>query len=94
MVEKAHIFIDGAETPVIIVGRNLWALRQLLEAGEIGCTPITRPAPRWSHYTWKLRGLGVAVETIHEPHGGAYPGNHARYVLRSEIRFADEARAA
>jgi hypothetical protein len=48
----------------------------------VGCTPITEPAPRWAAYVHKLRELGVPVETVTEPHAGAFPGHHARYVLR------------
>jgi hypothetical protein len=32
---------------VTVVGRDLWALTELIEAGERGCTPIDQPAPRW-----------------------------------------------
>ena len=62
-------------------GRDAWTLAQLIDAGKSGVTPIERPAPRWSHYVWKLRGLGVAIETIDEKHGGAFAGQHARYQL-------------
>ena len=94
MAEQKAVFIEDQTEAVTVIGRDLWALRQLLDAGEDGCTPITRPAPRWSHYVWKLRGLGISVETIHEPHGGSYPGTHARYVLRSRVRFAEDVRIA
>lgn len=74
--------------PQTIIGRDAWALEQLLVAGERGCTPIERPAPRWSHYVWKLRTKhGVIVETIDEGHGGQFAGTHARYVLRSEVEI-------
>jgi hypothetical protein len=66
-------------------GRFAWTLARLLEAGENGCTPIDKPAPRWSHYVWRLRGDGISIETIEEPHGGAYAGRHARYVLRTPL---------
>jgi hypothetical protein len=80
-------------------GRDAWALGELIGGGLIGCTPIERPAPRWSHYIHKLRRGGLIVETIDEPHGGAYSGQHARYVLRSslkviEILRSDDRRAA
>jgi hypothetical protein len=68
-----------------VVGRVAWCLMALLQAGPKGCTPITRPAPRWSHYTWCLRGQGINVVTIDEPHDGAYSGSHARYVLMDEV---------
>lgn len=75
---------DGV--PQTIVGRDAWALEQLLAAGKRGCTPIDRPAPRWSHYVWKLRTKhGIMVETIDEPHGGTFSGHHARYVLRTSV---------
>ena len=87
MAERAKVYIGDDDTPIIVCGRDLWALRQLIKAGKTGCTPITRPAPRWSHYIWKLRKAGIVVETMTETHGGPYPGHHAVYVLRSPIRF-------
>ncbi|PDT47466.1 hypothetical protein CO661_12045 [Sinorhizobium fredii] len=71
--------------PITVVGREAWALNHLVSAGERGCTPIDQPGPRWSHYTWKLRGYGFAIETIHEKHGGPFPGTHARYRLGSKV---------
>lgn len=78
---------NGATTPFIINigGRKLWALEALMTAGERGCTPIDRPAPRWSAYIEKLRRLGVDIITIRERHGGPFAGNHGRYVLRSRV---------
>lgn len=72
-------------TTLTLDGRDAWALDQLIAAGPAGCTPIDNPAPRWSHYVWKLRRAGVAIETHDEPHGGAYAGHHARYELRSKL---------
>ena len=31
------------------------------------------------------------IETIHERHGGAFPGNHGRYVLRSFVNILEGA---
>lgn len=67
-------------------GREAWALDRLRFAGPKGCTPITEPAPRWSAYVHKLRGQGVPIETVAEPHGGPYSGTHGRYVLRADVR--------
>ncbi|SPF81136.1 winged helix domain-containing protein [Pseudoprimorskyibacter insulae] len=75
----------GAPFRIVVSGRNRWALENLRRAGITGCTPITNPAPRWSHYIHQLRELGVQIETIPEPHGGAYPGTHGRYVLRCAV---------
>lgn len=83
-------YIDNQPFPVTFIGRDAWALDNLIRAGEAGCTPITAPGPRWSHYVWKLRGAGVHVETVDEDHGGPFAGSHARYVLRSSIRIVKE----
>lgn len=76
---------SGEKFAITINGRVRWALEQLIKAGRNGCTPINNPAPRWSAYVFELRQLGVEIETIHEPHGGAFAGTHARYVLRSIV---------
>ncbi|WP_423208738.1 winged helix domain-containing protein [Paracoccus yeei] len=80
------IYPDAGEPFVAqIEGRDLWALERLIGAGAKGCTPITEPAPRWSAYIHKLRRAGIQIETRHEPHGGPFPGHHARYVLQSRV---------
>ena len=66
--------------------RLCWTLEALMQAGEVGCTPRDRPAPRWSMYVADLRKKGVEIDTVREPHGGDYPGWHGRYVLRSKVR--------
>lgn len=73
-----------------VVGRDAWALKNLIDAGQSGCTPITTPGPRWSHYIYKLRKAGFIVETIDENHGGPFAGTHARYVLRSQVSILRE----
>lgn len=80
--------------PITLEGRLGWALDNLIKAGSSGCTPITTPGPRWSHYTWRLRGMGFAIETIHEKHGGPFPGTHAKYVLHSEVTVLEDAKVA
>lgn len=75
-------------------GRAAWALDRLLAAGQSGCTPIDQPAPRWSHYVFLLRRDGIDIETLHESHGGAYSGHHARYVLRSPVHVIEAREAA
>ncbi|MFO0995306.1 MAG: hypothetical protein U1F33_01385 [Alphaproteobacteria bacterium] len=83
--------ILDADRPLSIQvkGRDAWALRELMDAGERGCTPIDHPGPRWSGYVHKLRRAGIRVETIHEHHNGPFPGRHARYVLRSQVRILE-----
>lgn len=84
----ARIEPDGGAHEV--VGRDAWALQNLLRAGERGCTPIETPGPRWSHYVFKLRRAGFIIETIDEDHGGPFAGTHARYVLRSQVTILRE----
>jgi hypothetical protein len=74
-------------------GRDAWALSQLQSAGARGVTPIDTPAPRWSGYVFNLRRMGLLIETVHEGHGGPFPGTHARYVLHSEIEILEGANA-
>ena len=82
-----EIHPEGSSAPFAIAlkGREVWALDRLAEAGPRGCTPIEHPAPRWSAYVHRLRGLGVPIETLHEPHGGDFAGTHGRYVLRARV---------
>ena len=81
-----RVRIGDADGPVVFVrGREAWALRMLMAAGDRGCTPIDYPGPRWSGYVHDLRKLGITIETVHERHGGDFPGSHARYVLRSHL---------
>lgn len=82
-----HITPESGEPFAIEAkGRDAWALDRLRLAGPRGCTPIEQPAPRWSAYVFNLRGMGVPIETIHEPHGGEFSGHHGRYVLRADVR--------
>jgi len=84
----AKIEPDGSTQEVI--GRDAWALKNLMDAGKRGCTPIDHPGPRWSHYVYKLRGMGFIIETVHEDHGGPFAGTHARYVLHSQVTILRE----
>ena len=71
-----------------VTGRDAWALDELLAAGLRGCTPITRPAPRWSAYVHALRTeRGLNIETVTEPHAGQFAGYHAKYILRSPVEI-------
>jgi hypothetical protein len=81
-----NVQIGGSDPFIIIAkGRDRWALEALIQAGLDGITPIANPAPRVSAYVHRLRRLGVPIETITEPHAGAFAGHHARYVLRATV---------
>lgn len=82
---SAIIHDTDGERRIDLLGREAWALLELVEAGARGCTPIDNPAPRWSHYVWLLRRDGFNVETIDESHAGPFAGSHARYVLHDDV---------
>ncbi|WP_378947803.1 hypothetical protein [Mesorhizobium sp. ANAO-SY3R2] len=92
MSEKLRVIakIEPDGSTLEVVGRDAWALKNLIGAGKRGCTPIDHPGPRWSHYVWKLRGMGLVIETVHEDHGGPFAGTHARYVLHSVVTIRQE----
>lgn len=71
------------------VGRDAWALLELVKEGPRGATPINNPGPRWSAYVFNLRRMGLSIQTIDEPHGGPFAGTHARYVLKSRVEVIE-----
>ena len=82
--------LPGESWVRIATGRVAWAFGELLMAGRCGVTPIDNPAPRWSAYIFTLRTeYGLDIETVNEPHGGPYPGTHARYVLRTRVEVVE-----
>ena len=59
-------------------------------AGEYDATVelVIDPVLEWSTYaggSGRDAGKGIAVETIHEAHGGPFSGTHARYILRCSV---------
>ena len=92
-IKSLTVRVGGPEGRVLQVkGRVAWTLDNLIRAGELGCTPIERPAPRWSDYVFKLKKVGFSIETIEERHAGTYSGRHGRYVLRSPVAVVAEVR--
>ena len=90
-----RVHIGDANGPVVTVrGREAWSLRILIAAGALGCLPVDHPAPRWSGYVHDLRKLGFSIDTIREPHGGAFPGRYGRYILKSRVTVLEKLGAA
>lgn len=83
MTITVRVVPDGAT--ITVTGRDAWALDNLIRAGEAGVTPLETPGPRWSAYVFDLKATGLDIQTLHENHGGDFPGSHARYVLRSPV---------
>jgi hypothetical protein len=82
--------LDGSnpESPELqAAGRDAWALMRLVNAGKTGITSLDNPAPRLSHYIFKLRRMGVNISTEYEVHKGDYSGEHGRYKLQSPVRI-------
>jgi hypothetical protein len=80
-----EIRVSHNDREITLKGREAWAMHALIQGGPRGITSLSNPAPRMAHYVFKLRGGGFDIATIDEPHGGAFAGSHARYVLRSTV---------
>ena len=68
-------------------GRAAWAIKLLHHGDETDCTPLHSSAPRWSGYAHKLWWAGLEIETVDGRYVSDFPGLHARYVLRSQVRL-------
>lgn len=88
MSTKIKIRLPDGSQPSF-AGREAWTLRRLVEAGSRGVTTIDHPAPRWSHYVFKLRRAGLTISTEYEAHGGTYPGTHGRYRLETPVTVVE-----
>ena len=91
-VDRISVQLPGGRV-ASFVGREAWCLRHLIGAGANGLTTLDHPAPRWSHYIFKLRKAGLAISTDVELHHGSYPGQHGRYRLESPVTVVTEAAA-
>ena len=75
-------------------GREAWTLRNLIDAGSKGVSGLVQIGPRLSAYVFDLKRMGIDIEARREPHGGPFPGHHARYVLRSPVEVIEETKRA
>jgi hypothetical protein len=80
----------------LVEGQEARCLLALHEAGAHGVTSleISSWALRTSHYVYKLRKLGLAIDMEREKHGGVAPGHHGRYRLLTGIQILSEVREA
>lgn len=87
------ILPTGQVRVVSLSGRPGWLLPLLVEAGSSGVTARDLPAGlRVGGYVHRLRCQGVPVETLHQSHGGPFPGHHARYRLACRAERMEVAR--
>ncbi|OSI67642.1 winged helix domain-containing protein [Bradyrhizobium canariense] len=84
MTDKIRIKLPDGSLQTF-AGREAWTLRHLVNAGPRGLTTIDHPAPRWSHYVYKLRKAGLVISTGYEAHRGDFPGTHGRYRLETAV---------
>lgn len=84
---KIKAKIQTTDNPIVLIlrGRLAWTLLELINADDRGITPLHNPAPRLSHYVMTLRRKGVAIDTDMQAHGGAFPGEHGVYRLKSAV---------
>ena len=80
---RINVTLEGGDAPRTfnLNGRLGWLMFQLAKPGSTGYSTIENPAARISAYIHELRGLGITIDTEMVPHGGDYPGRHARYRL-------------
>jgi hypothetical protein len=83
-----RVLPDGV--PTTVVGRDAWMYKELLKVGPRGLTTLENPAPRISHYIFKLRKAGLLIQSDDERHGGQFSGSHARYRLVSETEVISD----
>lgn len=84
---KLNVTLLGGECPRMFTlsGRIGQTMQHLMQAKHQGITSLENPAIRLSAHIHSLREMGFIIDTEMEPHGGAYPGYHARYRLRSSV---------
>lgn len=81
---------DGSTRLIKPVGRDAWMLGKLIAVGAKGCTTLEQPAPRTSHYVWKLRHTyGLNISSQEEAHDGPFAGSHARYRLEQRVELLE-----
>ncbi|MDJ0613983.1 MAG: hypothetical protein QNJ29_09920 [Rhizobiaceae bacterium] len=94
MAKREQTFLINNEREIVLSGRPLWCMEQLLKAGSKGITSLENPAPRLSGYIHRLRSeYDVLISTEHETHGGEWARNHARYRLESQVEILKEVAA-
>lgn len=83
-----RILPDGM--PITVIGRDAWMYKELLRVGQRGLTTLENPAPRISHYIFKLRKAGLVIQSEDERHDGPFSGHHARYRLISSTEVISD----
>lgn len=81
---------DPSGLPITFRGREAWACRELIRAGDAGVSSLHHIGPRLAHYCMKIRRAGILIETVKQPHGGPYVGWHGVYKLRTKLDVIED----
>ena len=84
---KLNVTLMGGDCPRMFTlsGRIGQTMHYLMQAKNQGITSLENPAIRLAAHVHSFREMGFLIDTEREPHGGMYPGYHARYRLRSSV---------
>jgi hypothetical protein len=93
---RTQFRITGIDRLYSVEGQESRTLQALVAAGSAGITAleVSTWALRLAHHVWKLKKLGVTIDTVREKHAGPAPGVHGRYILRNSIEIVDQDRRA
>ncbi len=82
-----NVTLQGGDCPRVFAlsGRIGQTMHHLMQSKQQGITSLENPAIRLAAHIHSLREMGFVIDTETEPHGGAYPGYHARYRLKSIV---------
>lgn len=90
---KVHVLDDNGNpvgNPIKFIGREAWACRELIKAGERGISSLHHIGPRLAHYVMKCWRAGLTVEMVKTAHAGPFAGWHGLYVLRSKLLVIED----
>ena len=89
---RKRILVRGPAGEFSVAGKDAMALEALIEAQKCGVIALELSntwALRLGAYVHRLRGHGLDIETVREPHDDI-GGWHARYVLNSPVNILGE----
>lgn len=89
---RKRILAHGPSGQFSVAGKDAMALEALIKAAKCGVIALELSntwALRLGAYVHRLRGHGLDIETIREPHDDI-GGWHARYVLHSPVTILGE----
>ena len=89
---RKRILAHGPAGDFLVAGKDAMALEALIKARKCGVIALELSntwALRLGAYVHRLRGHGLDIETIREPHDDM-GGWHARYVLHSPVTILGE----